>query len=192
MRPSHASPAPTIKKARSIRGHKLVFRDADVGDAQFILSIRTDPARSAYLSETSADLEKQILWLRNYRNATNEAYFIIETLAGEDLGTVRLYDPRACSFSWGSWVLKTGVPTTYAIEAALMVYHYALYTLGFSAAHFHVRKGNKSVWQFHERFGAKRMAETELDYVYAIDKHEIKRSLARYAKYLPESIEVTL
>ena len=47
-----------------------------------------------------------------------------------------------------------------------MVYAYAIDFLGFESAHFYVRKENTTVWKFHERFGAKRIGETHLDYFY--------------------------
>ena len=45
-----------------------------------------------------------------------------------------------------------------------MVHACAIDNLGFKDAHFDVRKGNERIWQFHERFGARRNAETVLDY----------------------------
>ena len=51
-------------------------------------------------------------------------------------------------------VIREGSPSGYAVESALMVYQFAgAVSLGFTRAHFDVRKGNESVWKFHERFG---------------------------------------
>lgn len=82
-----------------------------------------------------------------------------------------------------------GSPSGYAVESALMVYQFAL-SLGFTRAHFDVRKGNESVWKFHERFGAVRTEETELDYFYSLSREAIDKSLAKYAKFLPGGIQV--
>ena len=70
-----------------------------------------------------------------------------------------------------------------------MVYHFAL-GLGFKQSHFDVRKGNESVWNFHERFGAVRVAETDEDYLYSISLEAIQKSLQKYEKYLPNGVEV--
>jgi RimJ/RimL family protein N-acetyltransferase len=175
---------PKLRKAKRIEGKTLVFRDVKTSDAAFILSLRTDSLKSKHLSKTSPELDKQIAWLKSYENKINEAYFIIESSAEEQLGTVRLYDQQDDSFCWGSWILKSGAPQSAAIESALMVYSYAIDLLGFKRAHFDVRKENESVWRFHERFGAVRFAETELDYLYAIDYDKIKSSQKRYQKYL--------
>ena len=168
----------------------MIFHDAKQEDAAFILNLRTDSQKSRYLSTTDADLEKQKAWLNNYAEQTDQAYFIIESLEGESLGTVRLYDAQGNSFCWGSWILKEDAPQTAAIESALMVYAYAIDYLKFQAAHFDVRKGNESVWRFHERFGAQRVASNEHGYLYTIDGATITKACKKYAKFLPENIYV--
>ena len=182
------SPLPTIRKAQKIQGRTLIFRDAKQEDAAFILSLRTDSQKSRYLSSTDADLEKQKKWLHHYADQSDQAYFIIESLEGETLGTVRLYDAQEHSFCWGSWILKEGAPQTAAIESALMVYAYAINYLKFQSAHFDVRKGNESVWRFHERFGAQRVASNEDDYLYKLDGTAIAETRKKYAKFLPENL----
>lgn len=181
---------PQLLKAKRIVGKTLMFRNVSTSDAAFILELRTDSNKSKHLSVTSPELEKQIAWLEDYETKLDQAYFIIEDQAGEQLGSVRLYDPQGESFCWGSWILKNGAPTYSAIESALMVYAYAIDHLCFKQAHFDVRKSNESVWRFHERFGAVRIAETERDYFYLIDYNNIIRGRQRYRKYLPRPIMV--
>ena len=170
-------------------GKTLVFRNAAVEDAAIILSLRTDSGKSRYLSPVSGQLAEQRAWLKRYAQANDQAYFIIE-YQGTQIGTVRLYDPQGDSFCWGSWILYSSRPTHAAMESALMVYAYAVDYLGFAAAHFDVRKGNERVWQFHERFGAVRTAETNLDYLYRIDLAAIHASCQRYAKFLPCGVQL--
>ena len=182
--------APTLQKAQAIRGRSLVLRNATSADAAFILALRTDENRSQHLSKTSAALSDQIAWLERYATCTNEAYFIIESMAGDSLGTVRLYDAQHDSFCWGSWIMVSGAPQTAAIESALIVYAYALDKLGFTKAHFQVRKENERVWMFHERFGAARVREHGDEYEYTISNDAIRASMKRYARYLPDQIIV--
>jgi RimJ/RimL family protein N-acetyltransferase len=181
---------PSIRKAKRVIGRTLSFRDATVADAAFILSLRTDENKSRYLSAVSADLNAQQSWLIGYEDSQDQAYFIIE-YQGNCIGTVRLYDAQQDSFCWGSWILKSGGPSQAAVESALMVYSYAVDALGFQATHFDVRKGNERVWNFHERFGAKRIAETDLNYYYTLDRQSIERSRMIYAKFLPNDVAVT-
>lgn len=185
-----STPAPTkLRKAARVVGKTLAFRDATVADAAFILSLRTDAEKSRYLSAVSGELADQQAWLERYAVADDQAYFIIE-YQDEPIGTVRLYDPQGDSFCWGSWILKNGRPSQAAMESALMVYAYAIDHLGFRGAHFDVRKGNEKVWQFHERFGARRTAETALDYFYQLDGEAIAESRERYRRFLDGSVDV--
>jgi acetyltransferase-like isoleucine patch superfamily enzyme/RimJ/RimL family protein N-acetyltransferase len=181
-----------LRKAKLVTGKNLVFRNAVVTDAAFILTLRTDSRKGKHLSGTSPELDRQIAWLEAYAEKSDQAYFIIENKLGEPMGTVRLYDQQGDSFCWGSWILKDGAPQSAAIESALMVYAYAIDHLGFKQSHFDVRKGNESVWHFHERFGAARIGETEEDFLYRIGQKEIEAAMLRYKKYLPQSILVEM
>lgn len=177
-------------KPQQIKGTHLIFRNACLEDAAFIVALRTDSKKSQYISATSADVQQQIAWLERYAKDDSQIYFIIHDPHMERLGTVRLYDRQKDSFCWGSWILKEGTPNMYSIESALIVYHYAL-SLGFKSAHFEVRKGNASVLRFHERFGAKMVRETPEDFFYKISDQAIAQSLKRYAKFLSSGITVS-
>ena len=178
-----------IKKAQRISGHKLVLRDAQPTDAEFIFGLLHDPTRNRYLSAISSTVADQHDWLTRYAAGLDQAYFIMESLDAEPYGAVRLYDARGDSFCWGSWIIRPGAPSHVAIESALMVYSYAL-KLGFRAAHFEVSRDNETVWRFHEKFGALRCEEREDQYVYRIDYPMILNSLRRYQKFLPAGIQV--
>jgi RimJ/RimL family protein N-acetyltransferase len=180
---------PSIRKADFVHGKSLVFHDATEAYADFILSLRTDSIKSRYLSVTSADLQSQKDWLKSYAFAAGQAYFIIYS-NNKPVGTVRLYDAQGESFCWGSWILSSEAPGTAAVESALMVYAYAIDHLDFKAAHFDVRKGNESVWKFHERFGAQRTHETREDFIYQITLDAILQARSRYAKFLPAGVRV--
>ena len=182
--------APRIRKAAAVDGRHLRFRDADESDAEFIYGLRTQPARSRFLSAVPVGVAHQIDWLRRYTDDDSQAYFVIHAAATEErLGTVRLYGARGAAFSWGSWLLKDGLPAHCAIESALMVYHYAR-ALGFAAAYFEVRKKNASVWRFHERFGACRVSERDDHYQYELSSEAMNGGLQKYGRYLPEGIRI--
>lgn len=174
-----------IRKSSCVVGKTLVFRNANVNDAQFILSLRTDLEKNRYLSQVSGDITDQQAWLATYAESEDQAYFIIE-YQSIPIGTVRLYDQQGNSFSWGSWILANNRPSHAALESALMVYAYAVDHLGFMASHFDVRKGNERVWQFHERFGARRIFENLLEYQYQIGLDDIHSARKKYHRYLAE------
>ena len=188
--------APRLGKARRLQGKTLVFRDAAVEDADFILGLRTDEAKSRHLSRVSGALADQQAWLAAYAQREGEAYFVIEGLAGDRLGTVRLYDARVIdgqpSFCWGSWILSDTASSSAAIESALMVYAYALDTLGFTNAHFQVNLGNERVCAFHERFGARRVSQDEVEIEYTLANEAIREAMKRYARFLPQPLKVDI
>jgi hypothetical protein len=134
---------------------------------------------------------KQILWLDMYEKDFSQVYFIIKDKFLNKIGTVRLYDIKNKSFSWGSWIIKDGSPFYYAIESALIVYSFAKF-LGFTEAHFEVRKKNESVWKFHESFGAQRYRSSNNNFYYKINSYSIENSLNKYKKFLPNNINVVL
>lgn len=184
-----------IRPAARLVGNKLVLRDVVPSDAAYILGLRLDPRKGAYLSTVDADVQKQAAWIERYRQGEGQAYFVIcmkdaQGGAGEAVGTVRLYNARGASFSWGSWIVADGAPAYVAIESALIVYRYALGQLGFRAAHFEVNRANRSVWNFHERFGARRIAEDDVEYRYELDHDAIEAALQRYVRFLPDPIVV--
>lgn len=180
---------PMLLKARSVRGHKLRFRDALPADAAFILRLRTDGEKSKYLSQTVASLERQTAWLEVYGRGSGQAYFVIENAVGRPVGTVRLYDPVGHSFCWGSWIKDDGAPPSFALESALLVYHYGR-SLGFTASHFDVRVDNERVCAFHERLGARRVRSTALDHHYVMDAGAIDAALQAHARFLPEGVHI--
>jgi hypothetical protein len=180
---------PVFFKPKKIIGNNLIFKNATIEDAAFILELRTDSKKSKYISKTPNDLEHQIKWLEKYEIDNEQIYFIILNKNYEKVGTIRLYEKNRFSFWWGSWILKDGVPSIFAIESVLIIYHFAL-SLGFKKAIFNIRKDNRSVWKFHEIFGAIKTSQTNDDFIYSISHESIKKSLVRYKKYLTNKIRI--
>ena len=176
---------PTIQQVSQVAGKNIVLKNAQLEDAEFILALRLDPDKNKYLSPIDAEVEKQREWLRLYLNSQGQAYFVICDKSFNRLGTVRIYDAVAESFSWGSWILKKGAPASAAIESAVLVYHLATVCWGFQSAHFQVHRANASVLSFHKKFGAEEVAEISGDIQMRIGRAQIDQALRRYSKYLP-------
>ncbi len=128
--------------------------------------------------------------MQKYNSDKEQAYFLIQDSQLNMIGTVRIYDQKKDSFSWGSWILKKGIKSSYSVESALVVYAYAL-ELGFNQAHFKVQKNNKSVCRFHERWGAVKSSESADEFFYVIKKNTILESAKKYLKLLPNKIKIT-
>lgn len=178
-----------LVKPTKVIGKNVVFRNANKDDAEFILQLRTDPVKGKYLSATNADLDAQTAWLERYGSDNSQIYFIIEDRAGVPYGTIRIYDVQGDSFCWGSWILRDGRPSGFAVESAVLIYQFAL-SLGFKKSHFDVRKQNISVWEFHERFGALRIEERDEDYIYEIAHDAIKNAFDKYKKYINDEVVI--
>ncbi len=175
------------QSSKNITGKNINLRIVELGDAQYILDLRTSNVISKYISRTENDINKQIQWLKDYkiREAENkDYYFIIESKKCQRYGAIRVYDLRADSFSWGSWVIERGSPAHVSIESVLLIYAFGFYKLGFEKCHFEVRKVNKNVAAFHLRFGANIVNEDELTYYFEIDKFAFEKAKLKYNKYL--------
>ena len=173
-----------LKKEKLLFSKNLILRDADETDSDFILSLRTDPVISKFLSQTSASIEHQISWMRSYKDRRDQAYFIIEDRASNKLGCIRIYNPTETSFDWGSWLIVEDAAPYVALESALSIYSYAR-RLGFLTAKIDVRKDNVTVWKFHENiFGAKLLRETDIDRFYEVTTEDIDMRLKKYQRLL--------
>lgn len=159
-------------------------------DAEFICRLRTNSKLNQFISSSSADIEAQKEWIRNYKArevASSEYYFIICRNSDDlPIGTVRLYDFRENpkSFCWGSWILNENKTNSSALESALLVYEFGFQKLGFEQSHYDVMKGNEQVHSFHLKMGAKKIAEDSVNiyYHFLSEQHEFNK--LRFQKYL--------
>jgi hypothetical protein len=124
------------------------------------------------------DAAGQRSWLLNYQvreQAGLEFYFIIMA-ADAPAGTLRLYDFQEDSFSWGSWIVMPGAPRRVAHQSVALVYELGCGVLGFPQSHFEVRKANRSVCRFHQKYGAAITDEDELQYFFKITAENALKS----------------
>lgn len=185
------STSPVIHPAARVIGNKLILREVEADDAAFILALRLDPKKSAYISPVQDDVGRQVAWIEQYKRGAGQAYFIICDLQGQRMGTVRVYNAIGDSFEWGSWIIVDGAPVDTAMESALLIYAYALDHLGFRNSHFEVNQENRNVWAFHERlFGARRVRASEDAYHFELDHDAIRAAMQRYRRFLPQPVTV--
>ncbi|MBI6978325.1 MULTISPECIES: GNAT family N-acetyltransferase [Pseudomonas] len=173
-----------------IQGKTVRLRLAESDDAAYIHSLRVNSALNEHLSAVTGDVEAQRAWLLSYKSrekAAQEYYFIIERSdTGQAIGTVRLYDfiGNKESFCWGSWILDENKTRYAAIESAMLVYEFAFKELGFKSCHFDVRKENIKVIAFHEKMGAQRLRESELDFFFSMNPESYNNFFNAKSKYL--------
>lgn len=164
----------------------ITFRVIKITDAEFILSLRLNPQKNKFLSPIKNNIKEQEKWIEAYkkREKKKQEYYYIIMDKKERLGAVRLYDFKGNSFSWGSWVLKEGVPAYAAIESALLVYEIGFFALGFKFSHFDVIKHNKKIITFHTRFGASIVHQDDKKYYFNFDKRKYEYIKFKYIKFI--------
>ena len=165
----------------------IKLRLVEKSDANFILKLRLDEKYNAFLTEVSADLNAQILWIQNYKLQEKKGlqyYFIIERLDGQPCGTVRVYDLKKDSFCWGSWILNEDKTRYAAIESAFLVYEFGFNYLKMNKSHFEVMRENERVVSFHEKMGAERILEDDVNIYFEIEKDKINASKLALEKKL--------
>lgn len=170
-----------------IQGKNINLCVVEIEDAEFILQLRLHDEKNKHLNKVENDLQKQQAWLKAYKlkeQKRQEYYFVIESKLGEKLGLVRVYDLQVDSFCWGSWLIKDNAPMSTAIESALQVYEFGFGELGYTRAHFDVRKGNKKVIDFHLRFGAEIVQADESDCYFNYELEAYIRIKEKYKRYL--------
>lgn len=173
-----------------IPGVRVDLRPVGVEDAAYIHGLRTAPAFNAHLSPVSGTVDDQASWIVSYKEreaAGEELYFIIERKDGRPCGTVRLYEITADRFTWGSWILDEGKPSKAALDSAMLVYRMAFERLGLSRAVFDVRRDNVHTLAFHDRFGATRVKDDDLNVYYVYEKEVFERSTPAFLDALSDS-----
>lgn len=171
-----------LLESKSIR-----LRFVEVFDAEFILQLRLDERYNKFLSAVSPDLKSQKDWINKYKKDEVlgvQFYFIIELLDGSPCGTVRIYDLREESFCWGSWILNENKSRYAAIESAFLVYKFGFEKLGYKASHFDVMKENTRVISFHEKFGAVKTHEDEMNYYFTISKDAVCKAKVAFKEFI--------
>ncbi len=141
---------------KTVTGHSLRLRLVTPEDADYIHTLRTNPAYNTHLSTVQGTAEDQRKWIEEYKereSAGLEYYYIIERLDVVRCGVVRLYNISDDSFSWGSWILDDNKPAKAALESALLSFGIGFDCLGLEVAYFDVRRENHHAIAFYRRLG---------------------------------------
>ena len=172
-----------------VEGPNLILRLIRPEDADYVHTLRTDPAYNRHLSEVRGTAEDQRSWIEGYKAREadlRELYYVIERKDGTRFGLVRLYDIGADSFTWGSWILDHNKTRKAALESAVLVYIAAFEGLGLAKAQFDVRCDNANTLAFHRRFGATETHETDQDIYFTYPRSRFDADRAGYLAILKE------
>lgn len=173
-----------ISNPQILKGKYVTLRDAEITDAAFILSLRTDEKKARYLHKTENNVEKQVEYLKRYKTLDNEWYFIFENKKGVPLGTIRIYDVNGTTFTHGSWLAVSNATPQEAIEGEMLCKNYAFEELGMKVLHFEVRKENTKVVNYHKTWGSKIVSENDLDYFFELSKEDFLKNKEKFKRWL--------
>ncbi len=131
-------------------GKRIVLRSVLESDAEFIVTLRTNPDLNQFIHDTDPSVEKQQEWTRTQQQTAGDFYMIIEDLKERSLGTVGVYNinQEEKSFEWGRWLIVPGAPFHVAAESALMAYSFAFNNLSLETAIFVVKTRNITVCNY--------------------------------------------
>lgn len=162
------------------------LRLAELEDAKFILSLRTNPLLNQFLSATSDDLEKQIEWIRQYkqREKNNQEYYFVAEIDGIKYGTTRLYNFDELSFEAGSWLFSKETPAGLAIKADIIGRRFGFEALNATYCKFKVRKENKSVIRYHMGYQPTLITEDELNYYFKLSRANFENHSEKLLKLI--------
>lgn len=100
----------------SLKKYGLEVRLVNEHDADFILSLRSDPNKTKYMVTIDSDIERQKEWIQEYKKREKEGldyYFIYNNTEGEPLGVNRIshvdYKEKLAKSS--SWITIEGLTT---------------------------------------------------------------------------------
>lgn len=165
----------------NVIGKRVALRTARPDDAEFILKLRLNPKLNRFLHETDPSVEKQRAYIAAKQRQENDYHMIIETIEGKRLGVVAVYDinPVEKTFVWGRWLIDPDFPG-YAVETAILIYHFAFNVLNLQTAIMDVVKDNAKVVAIHNRLGAEVTGSDNENIYFRFPKTKFKNLLERY------------
>lgn len=169
-----------------IEKYNIKLSLVEENDADFIIGIRTDFSRSRYISATNSDIEKQKLWIKEYKKrerAEEEFYFICTDEYEIKFATYRIYNKKEDSIEIGSFVSKPLYNNAInVIKVDVILKAYVFEELNFDKLKFEVRKENKSVVNYHKKFHPTLIDEDELNYYFILEKKDFLANRVKFEK----------
>lgn len=170
----------------TINKFNIKLRLVQESDAEFIIDIRTDSIKSKFISSTNSDIEEQKKWIREYKNREKdeeEFYYIAIDENDEKFATYRLYNKNNDSIEVGSFVSKPFYKIALnVIKVDIILKTYVFEVLGYNTLNFEVRKKNKSVISYHNKFKPQLTKEDELNYYYKLEKDSFFANKNKFEK----------
>lgn len=171
---------------KGLSNYNIKLRLVEETDASFIIALRTDCLKSRFISPTDLDVEKQKAWIREYKKREktgNEFYFVAIDQDNIEFATYRIYNKSENSIEIGSFVSKPlySKPIN-VIKVDIILKEFVFSSLGYNQLNFEVRKGNKSVINYHKKFNPDLIDEDELNYYFTLNKENFLSAKSKFEK----------
>lgn len=120
-------------------------------DADFIVGLRNNSKLNRHLSSTSARVEDQVKWIKDYKlkEKKKEEFYFIVFENGLRRGLYRIYKINCVSFIIGSWLFDSCENKVLPILTDLLMADIGYYELNKPILLLDVRKDNRKVIQYH-------------------------------------------
>ena len=138
-----------------LQTERVNYRPVSLQDAEFIVMLRNLPHAKKMIHGTSAEVEKQKEWIRDYLQRENEYYWIIESKDGKPVGTISLYhfDPINNQIESGRWVQLPGFSDSISLSGDVLFKDFAFNVLKVSRIVSDTACFNKQVIKYHKFLG---------------------------------------
>ena len=173
-----------------VKGPNLTLRLIEPEDAAYVHSLRSNPAYNTHLSTVTGTVDDQRIWIEDYKSREaqgQELYYVIERKDGTRCGLVRLYDIKAESFTWGSWILDENKTRKAALESALLSFGVGFDALGVQLANVDVRVANEHAAAFYRRLGMEETHRTDQDIFFNYTREQFDTDRTHHLKQLSEN-----
>ncbi len=130
------------------------LRHVTVEDAQFILSLRTDPKYSKYINDTENDLDIQIEWIIQQQSRPDDYYFVICDVDDRPRGVISLYnfDHTRLNAEMGRLICPKSPVELYT--SFILISEFAFKILGLKRMFLRMNPNNADVIAVTRKFGA--------------------------------------
>ncbi len=142
-----------------IEKYGLKVRLVNENDADFIVSLRSDPNKTKYMVTLNHEIESQIRWMKEYKKREKEGldyYFIYSSLNNKPIGVNRLshINCREKTAVTASWITIGGlIYEPFLMQLILNEIAFNLLEINILKGQIHI-KNNKLI-RFFELFDAK-------------------------------------
>lgn len=169
-----------------VEKYGLKVRLVNEDDAEFILKLRTNEKLSRHIHPTDDDLQKQMLWIRDYkiRESEGREYYFIFIKDNKPIGVSRISNISDYFGLGGSWLCSPDNNPVDSMTTPFVAHDIMFNELGLAYIVFDVRKANSQVWKFHVSAGAIKIGESDIDYYFYLYKDNYFQKRDKFLKLL--------